>query len=399
MVGEAGVGEAGGAGRQVFVISNDIVPSLGMPVAAPGLRAFGLAEGLRANGVKVKTLILRGSADGQWLRFGRSVPHPTAPDTEVVSPRKLVRYLESHAPATVVLINSNQVDHVKPIEGIRYVLDFFAPKMLEMLYQHGEGYPAEELSRLRQRKVRAIQLADAFIVNGKKKVPYFLAWTLQADKDIRHLPFEVVNMCVPLAMPGEARMDGDGVRFAVAGYLQSWSTLGGWVEALENRLDHPDVKLDLLTPWHWGGGPGSGRTHASKSDLDRIGAHPSVTTHGTMNFSGFRQFLSGVDVTIDLFQHNLEREYAMVTRSIVSLACGTPVIHPPFTEVSPMIEEYDAGWIVDPQDTEALEQVFDEIIEDRDVVLRKTKNARTLASAAIDPAVAVKPLLRILEKW
>ena len=195
------VGEAVGAGRRVFVISNDIVPSLGMPVAAPGLRAFGLAEGLRANGVKTTTIILRGSADGQWLRFGKSVPHPTAPDTEVVSPKKLVRYLEAHAPATVVLINSNQIDHVKPIEGIRYVLDFFAPKMLEMLYQHGEGYPGEELSRLRQRKIRAIQLADAFIVNGKKKVPYFLAWTLQADRDIRHLPLEVVNMGVPLSTP------------------------------------------------------------------------------------------------------------------------------------------------------------------------------------------------------
>ena len=386
-----------GVGRRVFVISNDIVPSLGMPVAAPGLRAFGLAEGLRANGVKTRTIILRGSADGQWLRFGKSVPHPTAPDTEVVSPRNLVRYLEAHAPATVVLINSNQIDHVKPIEGIRYVLDFFAPKMLEMLYQHGEGYPGDELSRLRQRKVRAIQLADAFIVNGKKKVPYFLAWTLQADKDIRHLPLEVVNMCVPLSTPEEVHVDEDGIRFAVAGYLQSWSTLGNWVEVLERRLERPGVKLDLMTPWHWGGGVG--RTHASKGDLDRIGAHPSVTTHGTMNFSGFRKFLSGVDVTIDLFQHNLEREYAMVTRSIVSLACGVPVIHPPFTEVSPMIEEYDAGWIVDPQDTKALGEIFDEIVEDRNSVLRKTKNARTLASAVIDPAVAVEPLLRILERW
>ena len=379
------------------MISNDIVPSLGMPVAAPGLRAFGLAEGLRANGVKVKTIILRGSVDGQWVRTGKSVPHPTAPDTEVVSPRRLVRYLASHAPATVVLINSNQVDHVKPVEGIRYVLDFFAPKMLEMLYQHGEGYPGEELSRLRQRKIRAIQLADAFIVNGKKKVPYFLAWTLQADRDIRHLPMEVVNMCVPLHISEKVRIDEDGVRFAVAGYLQSWSTLGSWVEVLERRLERPGVKLDLLTPWHWGGGVG--RTHVSKNDLDRIGAHPSVTTHGTMNFSNFRNFLSGADVTIDLFQHNLEREYAMVTRSIVSLSCGVPVIHPPFTEVSPMIEEYDAGWIVDPQDTETLGRIFDEIVEDRDTLLRKTKNARTLASAVIDPAVAVQPLLRIMERW
>lgn len=382
----------------VFVVSNDVVPSLGMPVAAPGLRAFGLAEGLRANGVRVKTLVVKSFVERQWGRLGKPVPHPTAPGTEIVAAKRLSRYLESHAPVVVVLINSNQADHVKPIPGVRYVLDFFAPKMLEELYHHGERYPKEELARLRERKVRAIKLADAFIVNGAKKVPYFLAWLLQADRDVRHLPLEVVNMALPLAWSEDAGPGRDDVRFAIAGYLQSWSTLGSWVNALEHRLDHPRVSLDLLVPWHWGGG-GPERSHASKGDLDRIAAHGSVTTHGSMTFAEFQRFLSGVDVSIDLFQHNLEREYAMVTRSVSALACGVPVIHPPFTEVSPMISGYDAGWLVDPADTRAFERVLDEILEDPDVVWRKKKNARTLASEVIDPAVAVGPLLRILEGW
>ena len=380
------------AGRQVFVISNDIVPGLGMPVAAPGLRAFGLAEGLRANGVRMKMLVTRGFVERQWMRLGRSVLYPTAHDTEIVGASSLARYLKAHAPAVAILINSNQVDHLRPIEGVRYVLDFFAPKMLEELYHHGEGYPGEDLKRLRERKLRAIKLADAFICNGRKKVPYFLAWMLQADRDVRSVPLDVVSMCVPLSWSGEPGGD-EGVRLAVAGYLHLWSTLGNWVEVLERRLDRPGVRLDLLVPWHWG----AGRSHASRDDLDRISRHPSVTTHGTMNFSGFQRFLSTVDVTIDLFQHNLEREYAMVTRSVVSLACGVPVIHPPFTEVSPMIAEYDAGWLVDPLDSRTLAVVLDEIIEDPGAVRRKTKNARTLASAILDPAEAVKPLVKILE--
>jgi hypothetical protein len=384
-------------GRRVFVLSNDVVPSLGMPVAAPGLRAFGLAEGLRANGVEVKTVITRGFTDRQWLRFGRSVPHPTAPHTEVVSARRLSRYLESNAPAVAVLINSNQVDHLGPIQGVRYVLDFFAPKMLETLYQHGEGYPKEELAALRRRKIRAIELADAFVVNGAKKVPYFLAWMLQADRDVRGLPLEVVNMCAPPFWSGEPGTVDEGVRFAVAGYLQSWSTLGSWVKVVERQLERPGMSLDLLLPWHWGGA--AERSHESKGDLDRLERHESVTTHGPMTFSEFQKFLSTVDVSIDLFQHNLEREYAMVTRSIIALACGVPVIHPPFTEVSPMISEYDAGWLVDPPDTAALEKVIGGILDDPEVVRRKKENARALASEVLDPAVAVKPLLRIMEGW
>ncbi len=388
------------ASRPVFILSNDIVPNLAMPVAAPGLRAFGLAEGLRANGVKVKTVIVRGFVDRQWMRFGSSVPHPMAPNTEVVSARKLSRYLEAHSPAVVILINSNQVDHLKPIEGVRYVLDFFAPKMLELLYQRGEEYPKEELSGLRERKIRAIQLADAFIVNGKKKVPYFLGWLLQVDRDVRQLPLEVVNMCAPLVWSGNVWGGWDAgrpVRFAVAGYLQSWSTLGSWVEVVERQLDRPGMCLDLVVPRHWGGG--IERSHKSKTDLDRLAQHESVTTHGTMVFSEFQKFLSIIDVSIDLFQHNLEREYAMVTRSIVSLACGVPVIHPPFTEVSPMIAEYDAGWLVDPQDTMALEAVIGGILDDPHTVQQKKRNARELAAAVIDPAVAVKPLIRIMESW
>jgi glycosyltransferase involved in cell wall biosynthesis len=118
-----------------------------------------------------------------------------------------------------------------------------------------------------------------------------------------------------------------------------------------------------------------------------------------MTFSDFQRFLSTIDVAIDLFQHNLEREYAMVTRSIIALACGVPVLHPPFTEVSPMIAEYDAGWLVDPEDPETLEAVIGKIIDNPAEVRQKKQNARVLASAVIDPAVAVKPLVRIVEAW
>lgn len=381
--------------RRVFVISNDIVPAQEMPVAAPGLRAFGLAEGLRAHGFEVKTVLTRGFAERQWFRFGSAVPHPTAPDTVVVAARRLAGFLGANSPAAAIMINSNQADHLRPVEGVRYVLDFFAPKMLETLYQRGEEYPAEELELLRERKLRAIRLADAFIVNGEKKVPYFLAWLLQAGRDVRHLPFEVVNMCVPLAFGGGEPEMREGVRFAIAGYLQQWGTLGAWVGELEGRLDRPGVSLDLLTPWHWGGNVE--RTHASKGDLDRIAAHPSVTVHGQMRFSDFRRFLTGVDVAIDLFEHNLEREYAMVTRSVVALACGVPVVHPPFTEVSRMISRYDAGWLVDPARPREVGRVFDEIIANPEEVYRKKKNARTLARELVDPEVAVEPLARILE--
>ena len=214
------------------------------------------------------------------------------------------------------------------------------------------------------------------------------------------MPFEVVNMCAPLAWsgpPGTGPDSGGPVRFAVAGYLHSWSTLGNWVRVMERHLDHSNVSLDLMVPWHWS--VSEHYEHTSRGDLDRLAGYGSVTTRGPMTFSNFQGFLSEIDVAIDLFQHNLEREYAMVTRSIIALACGVPVLHPPFTEVSPMIAEYDAGWLVDPEDRAALEAVISRIIDDLNELRTKKENARKLASAVIEPEVAVKPLVRMMEAW
>src|SRR3712207_9146584 len=103
---------------------------------------------------------------------------------------------------------------------------------------------------------------------------------LQADRDVRHLPLEVVNMCVPTGYAGEPGPVGGGVRFAVAGYLQSWSTLGDWVGVVERQLERPGMSLDLLLPWHWGGG--GERSHVSKADLDRLARDPKVKADGTL---------------------------------------------------------------------------------------------------------------------
>jgi len=378
--------------QKVVIISNDIVPGLGMPVAAPGLRAYGLAKGLEANGYEVKMVVLKHVAENQWQKRGYSIPMPRPRDVHLVADRDLIGFLKMSVPAAAIMINSNQIDHLKPIEGIKYILDFFAPKMLEMAYQK-EEHPAELLATLRQRKIRAIELADGFLVNGDKKFPYFLSWLFQADRDVRSLHMEVVNSCVPISKKKKRR---DKItRLVMAGYLQPWLKFGGVLDLLKKYLDGPNVRLRVLMPRHWGKVDAD---FEERETLDEFCEHPAVETSGSMLFSDFVNFMLEADVGIDLFQHTLEREYAMVTRSIVALACGIPVVHPPFTEVSPMISGYDAGWLVDPQDTDRLDRVLKEIVSDREVVKTKAENARKLAVEKLDPKVAVEPLVRMLER-
>ncbi len=371
----------------VVLVSNDVVPGMAMPVAAPGLRVFGIGEGLRAHGIDVTTVVMRGPATVVWRR---AIPPTAQPGTIVLHATDLGGYLEQQAPAVVVLTNSNQVDYLRPTDGLHYVLDFFAPKMLELACDKSRGDRAAELERLRERKLRGIELAEAFIVNGYKKTPYFLAWLMQSGHDVLRTPLETVFMPVP-AFSGPPAEEHKGLRLAVAGYLQGWSLPGSWLEHLVNRLDESAASLDVVMPVHWGQSQG-----LESALLERIRHHPSVRSHGAMTFGDFQQFMSGIDVAVDLFGWTLEREYATVTRSIVAISCGVPVVHPPFTEVSPLIAEYEAGWVVDPADIDAVDRVFDEVLSNGEEVRRRAGNARWLWSEHFDPEVAVWPLVEII---
>ncbi|MBN2114837.1 MAG: hypothetical protein JW785_12010 [Acidimicrobiia bacterium] len=375
----------------VILIANDVVPGMGLPVAAPGLRVHGLAEGLRRHGIEVLTVV-----DRRPLRALRpnGVPPALPPATVVLDGTEVGDFVASSAPAVVVITNSNQIDRLRPVPGLRLIVDFFAPKMLEVADNPERGNPARAMAALRERKLRAIAAADGFIVNGAKKVPYFLGWLLAAGRDPAATPLEVVWMGVPANFPPPG-LAGASRRLVVAGYLQGWSTPGPWLDRLVDRLDPPRVVLDLLLPRHWGRRRAG---DAADARLAALAERPGVTLHGLMPYEAFLGFMGGAEVAVDLFGRTLEREFAVVTRTVVALACGVPVVHPPFTEVSPLVAAYDAGWLVDPEDPAAVAAGFEEILSHPEAVAAKATRARRLWQEVLDPAVAVAPLARMVRR-
>jgi len=372
----------------VVVVSNDVVPGSGMPVAAPGLRAFGLADGLRAHGWATEIVVASGPVERQWRN---EIPPPTEAGMTILPVHRLTEYLSIRQPVIAVITNSNQIDHIEKGPGLSIVLDFFAPKMLEFIHA-SDDLDVEGMRALRARKIRAIELADAFIVNGAKKVPYFLAWMLQLDRDIRLSDVRVVPMAIPEGVV-EAKA-GPGLRVVNAGYLQGWSQHGAWVRVLQRVLDDGGVELHVLAPSHWGQ---ADLAHSS-TPIDSLIAHSSVTAHKALRFSEFQRFIAQADVSIDMFDWSWEREYAMVTRTVVALAAGVPVIHPPFTEVSPVIAEFDAGWLIDPEDEAGLEHTLKVLREDREQLSTKSDNAREAWRNVFEPKAATSELAGIVER-
>jgi len=373
--------------NRVLVLSNDVVPDQGTLVAAPGLRAFGLAAGLRAGGADVTTLVAADAVDRYRTAIG---PVGTAPGVEVVAPGDFMARLEQAAPAAVVMINGNQAEHLRRSSGLRFVYDGFAPRVLELTYRAG-GPSEEGMARLVRAEDRAMRLADAVVVNGRLKVGWYLAWLIRAGRDPRDLPVRVVEMTVPAA-PAPPRSSAPPFTAAIAGYRHDWGFLPDAIGSLA-RIAGDRIRLVLVEGRHWG----TSRRERTDPAREALAALPGVEVRPPMPWQEFSRFLAGVDLFVDLFPRTPERELAMVTRSIVALAHGVPVVHPPFTEVADIIAASGAGWLVDPDDPSAVVDLVAGL--DPAEAAARRASAAALAAGRLDPATAAHPLVEIVREW
>ncbi len=373
---------------RVAILANDVVPGMGMPVAAPGLRAWGMAEGLRALGCDVTLIIEPGLVGTVWDRV---LPPPTPRGAITLRASRVADYVRVHAVEALVICNSNHAPALGDLGGCRLVYDFFAPKLLEMSENVAREDLDEALDHLRGRKLTALARSDAVVSNGAKKVPYVREWMRRSG--VPDLPLAVVNPGIPPLPPAPQRRGP--LRAIVTGYLQPWSRPGAWATAALPLLDDGVMSLDLLVARHWG-------QRATREELPqeliRLFEHPAVTRHGSLRLGDFRSLLSGCDLSIDVFARNPERELAMVTRSVVALAGGLPVLHPQFTEVSPVIEEYHAGWLVQGDDPVEIADVLRRLAQDRASVELAQQGAVRASHEVFDPAVAAAPFVRLLEE-
>jgi hypothetical protein len=371
--------------NRVVILSNDVVPEQGTLVAAPGLRAHGLAAGLRSAGFEVTTLVDAGAVE----RYRKAIGEVrAAPDVEVRSPSEFMSRLKAERPAAAVMINGNQAEHLTRSRGLRFVYDGFAPRMLEIAFRTA-GSTERDLARTAHSEGRAMRLADAVIVNGRFKVGWYLAWLIHAERDVRKVPVRVVEMTVPAAARPFSGPAASPPTAVMAGYRHDWTTVPAAVEATI-RAAGDRLHLVLVEGRHWG----TSRPERPDPGREALSGLSGVEIRPPMPWEEFSRFLAGADLFVDLFPRTPERELAMVTRSVVALAHGLPVVHPPFTEVSPIIAGSGAGWLVDPDDPAAVERLVAGL--DPAEIAARGAAAAALARGRLDPATAVRPLVEIL---
>lgn len=373
---------------KITLLANDVLPGMGLPVAAPGMRAWGLAIGLRSAGHDVNVLVDERVAMLAWRTRPRQMPPATPRGVALVRTADVGSWVRAHGSDALVVTNSNHIGVLGDLGRCKLVYDFFAPKVLELAEQATPEEREERVARLSASKLAGLARSDYVIVNGEKKVPYVRDWLTRAGR--ADMPLAVVNMALP---PMRPRPVQDGrIHAIVSGYLQPWSRIGPWLSAMRPFLYDGSMILHVLLGSHWGQEEGV----PLPRELREVLSTEAATAHGSMTFDDFRTLMSRCHVNVDVFERNDERELAMVTRSVTALSCGVPTVHVPFTEVSPLIERYDAGWLVEEDDLGQMTTAFEQSL-DPEILAGKRSGAERLAAEVFDPTVAVVPLVKMLE--
>lgn len=373
---------------RLLVISNDVVPGLGVPVAAPGLRAHGIAEGLRAHGFDVELCAPADVVDALADRI-ESPP----PGTSIVRPDQLQSHIVAGGFSVVVFMNANLTPHLHPTPGVRFVYDMFAPKLLERL---ASATADSTWDAQVAQKERALALADHVWVNGKRKLGYALGWLLRPGVDAWRTKFEkpsivgsdvlsrlsVVDMPIALLPdlePSPAQTFTPGA-VGVAGYAQQWSQLND-VHPAHQAIVDAGLDLHVLLPRHWGAGDAPTPTSVFPSGV--------TTVDGPLQFADFARWTQSLGAMIDVFTPTAERYFAMITRTAVSIRLGVPVIHGVDSEVAEIIRAYDAGWVVTDHDPQSWHTVIRELA-DHEILGRKRAGARRASTERFEPSAALR---------
>jgi GT2 family glycosyltransferase len=366
--------------RRVLVISSDILPYPGMPTVGSGLRAWGLGQGLKSRGHEVLFSMPRAALKG---RKKIAPPEVVELAWEHDTLAAVVRAVE---PDVVVVCNWPVMD-LLPTEllGIPVVLDQHGPHYLERKYQKF-GDPDDNA----RRKINALRKADFFTCAGEKQLAYFQSWLERAGWTEQERRERSAAIPVSLSPDLPKHCPGDELTFVYGGVFLPWQDPSNGLSVLIDMLERRNEgKLYFFGGKHPVYPVDSGIFDALLAQLEKS---PRVVVSGMVSHDELIAHYTRAHVAMDLMKRNPERELAFTTRTVEYLWCGLPVIYNDYSELSDYIREYNAGWIVDPGDREAIAAVLDEIFEHPEQVVERGRNAQRLVRERLTWDKTITPL-------
>lgn len=369
---------------RILLLTTEPLPVAGLPATGAGLRAWGLAQGLRAAGLEVRLLMPR-TAAATYAAQDEGPSRAGWPAWVGLFDRpELARAVRAEAPDAIVLQHWGLARELGEVD-CPLAIDLAGPHLLERRLW-GSQDPEVDLGE----KLDALRRADFLTASGQRQRLYFLpylglaGWDIQAPQTLPVIPFSMA----PAAQAAPARPD----RLVYGGFFLPWQdprlALETALEALERA---GRGELLFVGGAHPSLDVSRGRFEALAR---RLAVHPQVRMLEPMSFTRYLALLGEGGVALDLMARNAERELAFTTRTVVYLAAGLPVIHDNYSELGELIEGAGAGWTLDPEDRQGLAQLLGRLLRGELDPTARGRAAHELVARRLNWLQTIEPLAR-----
>ena len=354
-----------------------------MPATGDGLRAWQIYQGLKSQGFDVGLSLHK----GVYNKFHKYL----ADDFERMSfdlrPKSQEQVIELFQPDVIIV--THWPAKLFGQTEIPVSMDFHGPHMLEKYFQ-GSGTINSNL----QDKLLRIKDADFFTCAGEYQKYYYYSMLLRAG--ITNIVNERLICSIPISLdPSLPNIDYQKkadlpIRFIYSGMFLPWQNpFGSFKTSLERFNKDNKGVLEIFGGKH----PVYPMdTSIFDSFLEESKNNLSLRVRGLIPRNDLIDEYKTAHVALDLMGWNLERELAFTTRTIEYLWAGLPVIYNNFSEISEYIKKYNAGWCIDPEDSDELGAILDEILDDPHQLIELSMNAQELVRKCFTWDKTIGPL-------
>lgn len=364
---------------KVMILTHGLYPIPGYTVSGNGIRAWGLAMGLVHNGFEVV------------YSTPKDTVHPHTPRPEVVlapysDKAELHALIKTHTPG-VLIVGYWAYMHLIPWDmDIPVVMDLLAPWLLEAEFQDECGMDIKISDY-----VNCLSKADYFLCCTNRQKAFHTSWLIMSGFGCRDNIIDVIPISADPELPVRPPCLPDKkIVFLYGGVLWPWRSPQEWISVLLNILaENGKGRLSLITGnYPLDESSSSGTLHLPRGDrYDAVLEQSDLLAYDEME-----RFFLQADVGIELSGKNAERELSFSFRIIEYLRCGLPVICNDFLEIADLIKEYDAGWVLDSGDENALENVVNRILSGEENLKEKSGNASRLIRKKFNCLENIEPL-------
>jgi len=374
---------------KILIVTHGIFLDQDRVAAGNSVRAYYLAKGLVESGHEVTYVYPQALESNEFCCSQADLPVQIRGYKDQAHLAGLIQKVK---PDFILVGYWELLEQIPEDIGIPLILDLVAPRILEALFQ-----PDRDLTDEIRKMLSLYRRADLFLVGNERQRHFLLPWLIMAGFDCRwNIPIGIIPISTEPSRLVREKLSGSELCFVSGGVSWPWRKTDDWFDRIVESLNHYGVKRGKLVLFQ-------GRYIYSEDPDGKVsspgqenGVNAVREIHPLLPYNEMRRFLAGsAHIGIELADHNVEREFSQSFRAAEFLRAGLPVICNDYLEISRLIREYDAGWVI--SSPAELKGLIKSILDDSDVLKTKSANALRLCDEKLNYLRNIKPVLDFIE--